>query len=274
MQPFNRGKHSLKNNKREELPRVDDVITTENEINRLLEKHLKEVGHKNKLSEIEFRDLCSLTLVHVSMFNKRRSSEVAKMTLKQYNQRINGSDGNLNKDLWKNLNEGEKTTAAGMTLINIVVTKNRKAVPVLLDEKMQSAVRRILKYRSDFVDEKNRYVFGIPNLNSTTFMSAHKELKKWIEIIQDKLKLEKPDLIVYGKLRKLFCSTLRYRGMDRNYDKILNVYLGHGEVVHNKDYIVQQAGDIIGIVPKLLLTYKNNRQSGCASKGNFVSLRF
>lgn len=256
---INKGIISMRNEKEVELPFMEDLIHLDQKIdqnvNELYEKFKTESRSETGLTRFTYVALTTACLVKLLSFNKRRSGELARMTINQFfEKRVQGFKKFNHRHVLAQLSKTEKALASTMTLVRIA-SKNTKAVPVLMDAKIETILRALIAARSRFVAEKNKYVFGIANSSSLSAYSGSKCLNRWVMYISKTAPFRNASLITAGRMRKAFSSAVQLMNVGKETNKLLYAYLGHTKAVHDQHYIIETPEMIMGTVGLLLSTF-------------------
>ena len=133
------------------LPLVEDVV----KLNRYVEGKMKNL----EASENSYRAFSQLCLAQVILFNRKRGGEAERMTVRQFNDAKIG--GNVDPVIMSTLTEFEKNLCKTHLRVEIVGKKGRK-VPVLLTDKMQRSIQKLLKMRANEEIHNSGLLFARP----------------------------------------------------------------------------------------------------------------
>ncbi|KAG5861496.1 hypothetical protein JTB14_022387 [Gonioctena quinquepunctata] len=146
-----------------------------------LHTYLKKNGRHqyNKLStgfNIDtWKELLSLTLISVQVFNRRRAGEIERARIVEFNNQTR-----IDKD-----NNGEVYNSYKKVAHHYIRFEIRgklgRGVPVLLSRELESYINLILKHRQDAgVSPDNPFIFGVPNENDDfCYLKATVLLRKY-----------------------------------------------------------------------------------------------
>lgn len=224
-------------NKPDVLPVAADVKKFNTYLNDEIQYHFAELELGIQSS---FRPLSELTLVSIILFNRRRSGEVQRITLKNYVDGMNASS--ICPEAENILSTTEKQILSSVKRIEIKGKKGRK-VPVLLREIHITAIDLLIAERENSgVDPGNQFLFGRNNYQSQSPISSCEQIKKYAQ----KANLEKPELIRSTKLRKQIATYSQLLNLNQQELEQLCTFMGHSINVHLDYYrlptdIVQMA---------------------------------
>lgn len=246
--------HSRKQSAEDLLPVTSDLV----KLNNFLDSEIRKA--KDNRSSLNYSNLASLTLARIIMFNKRRSGEIAKMTLTQYMSRPNWKNVGT-EELKNSLSPLENKIASTLTIVKIVGKRGR-FVPTLLTNDMKESLDLIISKRVQHgILSENPYVFAISNTKSS-HMRGHDCLKKWCTLAE----LHSPHLITSTKLRKYIATVCQIFNLQENEYDWLARHLGHDVRVHREFYRLQENAVELTKVSRLLLAVDQGEAHKFAGK--------
>lgn len=169
----------------QQLPTADALIKVNN--------YLKNVISSTERTSNNHRLIAECVLAKLLIYNKRRSSEVAKIRIEDWNGRGKWKDMAL-KDI-KNLDETEKIMVKDNDII-YVLGKCRKFVPVIFPSELQPAVK--------WLAEKSHNIYLFPN-KSQGYIRGHDALRH----VCLSAGVAEGDAITSTKSRKLLATILQ-----------------------------------------------------------------
>ena len=141
----------------------------------------------------DWRELAEVTLSRLLVFNARRGSEAADLTLDDFSHCISSVD----PALAATLTTVEQQLLQRLTVVNVIGKRNRP-VPVLMTEDMHKAVSALIDAREKCgVLSINQYIFAIPH-------SKHSRLDFFgtLRRVAHRAGLKKPHLLTTTRMRK------------------------------------------------------------------------
>ncbi|XP_063042777.1 uncharacterized protein LOC134437210 isoform X2 [Engraulis encrasicolus] len=177
-------------------------------------------------SSKNWRELASVTLAQLILFNRRREGEVSKMRLSAFNV----TDDPLHSDVAEALTALEKKLYSHFKRIEIRGKRGRK-VPLLLTPKMQQSMELLTKTRlSCGVLEENVFFFARPR--QETYLRGHACIHRFAR----ECKANHPERIQSTKLRKHIATLLKILNLNESEMDQVTEFLGHNLTVHRKFY--------------------------------------
>lgn len=148
---------------------------------------------KDNPDEFVWRELAEITLSRVLVFNARRGSEAAELTVHDYRNATNRVD----PALACNLTTVEKQLIQRLTVVNVTGKRDRP-VPILLTRDMNNALTALCESRSRCgIVEGNMFVFALPQSRK-----GHLNFFGTLRRVAARAKLVKPHLLTTTRLRK------------------------------------------------------------------------
>jgi hypothetical protein len=137
-----------------------------------------------------------------------------------------------------------------------IVGKNRRKVPVILTKDVKNAIIVLNSTRKEAeVSQYNKHVFAVNDGKSVNPLRGHDVLKSSCK----KVKLERPDLIRSGNLRKYVATVSQLVDMNESEMGWLANHLGHDIHVHKEYYRLPQSTLEMAVVGNLLMAVDEGR---------------
>lgn len=229
------------------LPLISDLNILKKEITTNIDCLVR----KKKINKDQFKRLILCTLSRLLLFNARRGSEPAAMTVEQY---LNGKNHKYkNQEEIDKLSDERERKLASTMLLTYVRGKRRKAVPVLISQEIKSALECIIKHRRTFSID-NDYIFSYSNNNSyvngwTALSNCVKECGK---------KIKEPKLITSTNIRKSLCTNVNMLDISESEMRWLGEHMGHSMDVQKRFYRQTDSTVELTKVAKLLIAADND----------------
>ncbi|XP_063902554.1 uncharacterized protein LOC135122286 isoform X2 [Zophobas morio] len=164
-------------------------------------------------------------LARVIVYNRRRVSEVASMSLELYNKKIE-----LDDEILQSLPMYQRELANKYKVMTLI-GKRLHILHVLLDENQCRYLDMFLQYRKEAgVPYSNNYLFGIPT--RAMFIDASVVLRDYSE----KCGAEEPHLLRSTYLRKQVATLSQLLTMNDNEIGQIAKLMGHSQKVHEQVY--------------------------------------
>ncbi|XP_064619453.1 uncharacterized protein LOC135482903 [Lineus longissimus] len=228
--------HALQNlkerryNATELLPVTSDVLVLKDHSARgllLLEKKLAD-----NPSPATWRRLSEAVFTSVTLFNKRRGGEVAKMHTSCFVKRPSWrADGN--EDILRSLSPLEKRLLKSLDMVHLPGERDRK-VPLLLEQEWVKPMQLLVEKRADCGVE-SEYYFGVPGRK--THLSPWKVLND--AAINADCKC--PDLISTTRLKKYTSTVTQVLGLKEGELEWLSNHMGHTVDIHRQSYRLHES---------------------------------
>ncbi|KAK2579998.1 hypothetical protein KPH14_010763 [Odynerus spinipes] len=181
----------------------------------------------NEFEYSAWKSLCEACLVQ--MFNRRRSGEIERLLISDYNNR-ESVDEHVNPDLYANLSEKSREYARKYVRLTIR-GKLGRTVPVLLDNILVQWIDTILKYRSDAgIKPNNEFVFGLPVCNklAKSYFRACPLIRKFSKECGATM----PTTLRSTTLRKHIATYTTMLNIKENQISDLANFMGHNKQIH------------------------------------------
>ena len=145
--------HERRWSKTEKLPKNDDIIRLQTELDRTMEEAKKSLQETPSFGN--YTRLAQSALTSLILFNRRRPGETERLTVNSYLEK----SCDVNEDITSHLSPLERELCKTMSHIK-VRGKRGRGVPMLLTQKMTEVLDLLVASRELVsIDRKNRYVF-------------------------------------------------------------------------------------------------------------------
>lgn len=253
-----------KKNKPQIIPLTRDL----QKLSQHVEERLKELSDElnSEFSEKIWFYLAKHLLVRVLLFNRRRSGEMSKILVEDFER----SETNMpiSDEAFKSLSESEKQLSQKLDLIEI--TGKSINVPVILTPSMKMHMNLLLNTRrSSNLNLANKYFFP-----STKDSSKHIRGSAVLRKIVNEAGLEKPEFVTGTTLRKYLAVACQILNLNENELDSVAKHMGHDLFVHRKYYRLQEGAIELAKVSKLLILMDNgNLHEQAGSNLNDLEVR-
>ncbi|XP_072027751.1 uncharacterized protein [Amphiura filiformis] len=228
---------------REKLPKTEDLQLLKAHKEKSLEAEMHML--KRYPSAAAWRALSKSVYVLITVFNKRRGGEVAKMQLSCFFDRDSAGGGHA--DILNCLSDLEKKLVNRFDVVRLPGKRNRP-VPLLLQKKWAEAMQLLVDKRNDCdIPITNTYFFATPN--RLTYINAWQTLHTAVV----NAGCSEPLKISTTTLRKYTATILQVLDLTKGEQEWLSNHLGHELEIHKEVYRLQEATIEAGKVSKLLL---------------------
>ncbi|XP_030840561.1 uncharacterized protein LOC100891548 [Strongylocentrotus purpuratus] len=202
-----------------------------------------------------WRSLSEATLTSILLFNRKRSGEVSKLKVKDFENRQNGQSSVID-----GLSEWEKALCKSMTRMEIV-GKRRRTVPVILTRDMVESMELLMKNRMEVgVPEDNKFFFAL--LHSQNHKRGSDTLREYA----NRCGATKSQLLRSTRLRKHIGTVSQIINLRDNELDILANFLGHDVRVHRQFYRLPEETVQLAKVSKILLNMDKGTTSHLAGR--------
>lgn len=212
-------------------------------MNSYLNKRAEEI--KKNWTEESYAEFAKICLAQVILFNRKRSGEAERMTVKGVHDSKRG--GHVDPVVKDTLSEFEKHLCKTHLRVEILGKKGRK-VPVLLTKAMQTNIELLLKKRSS----DSEYLFARAN-NSCSHYRGSDSIREFAS----KCGAKHADLITSTKLRKQLATLAQVLNLKENSQDILATFQGHDIRIHREFYRLPSDALELAKVSRLLHCINN-----------------
>lgn len=248
-----------KRNKKIELPSSDDIIALRNFLNRRRELYMQRL--KEKYSFHDWKELMSVILISLQLFNRRRAGEIERVKIEDFMryEKIRDDD-----EMLEHLSVEEKKRTKNYVRF-LIRGKLSRGVPVMVNKDNFIGIQMLLKFRKHTnISSKNPYLFGLPGRGDYNHLLATQLLHKYSNLCG----ASKPHTLRGTELRKHIatkCGTMNLENIDL---KDVADYLGHDEKIHLDHYRLPSATkDIVRMSNILEYAQGNIENNGNNSVG-------
>ena len=215
-----------KYNKPSRIPLAEDLKA----LSSYLKKRAKEITVLPEISQIEWRDLCEVTLAQIVLFNKRRAGEAERLEVRQYLDGLQNSK-TMQTEILESLSPLERKLAEVIDRVEIRGKRGRR-VAILLPQDLRNQLDILLRYRQDAaISTENIYIFARPN-DSQTPLRATDVLRKFSSACGAK----QPETLTSTGFRKHVATVSQMLNLKENELDVLAQFLGHDIRVHREFY--------------------------------------
>ncbi|XP_071491977.1 uncharacterized protein [Diadema antillarum] len=230
--------------KRETLPTTADLCKLKEFTEEAISKGKDQLlAHPCKKT---WRSLATALFVAVTLFNKRRGGENARLLLRSFRER-HTMDRVINEDLMDGLSPLEKKLARRFDCIDLPGKRNRK-VPLLIKGHWASAME-LLDCKREQCDVSPRNIFFFATPARLTHINAWQTLHDF----SLKAGCQSPSDISTTRLRKYTSTLLQILDLSDGELEWLSNHLGHELNIHKDVYRLHSPVIEVGKVAKLLL---------------------
>ncbi|XP_050398308.1 uncharacterized protein LOC126816141 isoform X3 [Patella vulgata] len=228
-----------KQNKMEILSITQDIVKLQKYVHEMMYLVVQTYNPKN-----DFKDLASITLSHLIMFNTTRSEDVSRMLISDFISRPDTTSTNC--DL---LSPTEKQLTERLCLVHIH-RKRGRSLPILIPPDAVNAIVLLVdadNRKNAEINPDNNFVFPISE-NSTDNINGHDALSSTV----DTADLKAPETIKSTLLRRFTAKVSQILIMNENEMDWLAVYLGCDRSVQQKFDKLRQDDVELAKVAKIL----------------------
>lgn len=241
-------------NKPDLIPLAKDVKEFNDYLNERIAECILEVENENLTC---YRELGSVTLCSVLVFNRRRSGETQRLSLQNFTDGMNSET--ICPEAEGCLSNIEKNILKSIKRIEIKGKRGRK-VPVLLRIKHITAINLLVKHRLEAgVAEGNEFIFARTNFQSVSPLDACQEMRE----NSKKALLSKPALLRSTKLRKQVATHSQLLSLDQTELEQLSQFMGHSLHIHMDYYRLPVDVVQIAKVSKILFAVESGKSVTC-----------
>ncbi|XP_066933576.1 uncharacterized protein [Clytia hemisphaerica] len=196
-----------------------------------------------------WRNLAEMVGTRLTMFNRRRASEVFQLMISRYNNREEYTKEHL-KDIEETLSPLERNLMKSMNLVHVSGKRGRQ-VPILFNQEEKTALDLLIKVRASVgISPDNIYILAAPTRNSKNHLRDNDFLRKIVAEIPN---LVEPNRIKSTDLRK-YCGTVsQIIDFNENGMRWLADHMGHNLDFHREFYRLRESTVELAKVSKLLM---------------------
>lgn len=199
--------YKRKINQTQLLPLTSDLVKLNKLLNDAIPRYQAELEKLPPTIE-NWQKLACYTLGRIILFNKRRSGEAAKMTIKNHISRPQWSE-QTTEETKKSLTPFERKLTETLVIVETEGKRGRK-VPVLLASDTKKSIDILIELREQCgIAKENPYIFALSR-NSLGHLRGHDCLAK----ICKEVDLENPQIITGTKLRKYIATVCQVGNSD------------------------------------------------------------
>ncbi|XP_071828561.1 uncharacterized protein [Apostichopus japonicus] len=229
------------------IPLTADTV----KLYQLLSCNIKETKEslKTEVTTSLWRELASLTLTQLIMFNRRRPGETQNLKLEDYKQQT-GQKKDFQDEIYDSLPVAQKIASKRLSLI-MTRGKRDRGVPVMLTPNMKDSIEILNNTRElAGVDPQNPYIFACPSGESLQPLRGYDCLHKYAQ----QCGAQNPERLTATNMRKHLATLSQILNLSESELEQLANHLGHNISVHKEYYRLPQDVIFLAKVSKLLLT--------------------
>lgn len=204
------------------------------------------IGLNNDGDTSEYIVLLETIFCRIILLNRRRPGELQRLRLDTYEKSENGNSNSGYEEFSEVVSPTEKILLSRFKRI-VIRGKRGRGVPVLFSPDTQNHIKVLLKYRKNFVSERNIFLFGNPQSNEP--ICGYKVLQKYAMACGAK----NPTAITATRLRKHLATLTQLFDMSENDLEQLASFMGHTIGVHRENYRLPDDVFQTAKISKLLL---------------------
>ncbi|XP_053733868.1 uncharacterized protein LOC128766343 [Synchiropus splendidus] len=234
-------------NKKDMIPLTQDVMELNSVLKAKIESAKKELLDGPNPSAYSTLSECLLSAI--TLFNRRRQCEVAKIPLFTYMNRVKQKP---NDDIMACLSKLEQSLSTELTRLVIRVKKAIK-VPVLLTKEMTKSVDFLVMHRNEDNDilDQNGYVFA--RQNSKSHLRGSDCLRKYAAVCGAK----RPEMLTSTHLRNHVATISQVINLKDNELQCLANFMGHDIHIHREYYRLTENTLELAKMSKLLMAIES-----------------
>ncbi|KAL3287145.1 hypothetical protein HHI36_001624 [Cryptolaemus montrouzieri] len=201
---------------------------------------------KSTFSVQVFKELMSILLVSLQIFNRRRAGEMERIKIDDFlkYEALEETD-----EMLENISEEEKR-------MEEIMGKLGRGVPVMIRKDNLESINLILEFREQMgVASTNPYLFGVPGSKTYSHLSATQLMNKYSNLCG----AIKPETLRGTKLRKHFATKCATMNLGNTEIKDIADYMGHDERIHVDHYRLPNATKDIMRISNILETASGNK---------------
>lgn len=241
-------------NKPNMLPLSEDVMKAQQYLNTKATDLMKKVEANPQATD--WGELSQLALAQVIMFNRRRSGEIERMSVVDFNKKSISH----NDDVVKSLTKWEQQLCQRLTRVEIRGKRGRK-VPVLLTGRILQTLDLLVQTRSKVgVLSSNSFLFARPAAQSG-YRGADC-LRKFALLSGAK----NPEHLTSTQLRKQVATMSQVLSLKGNELDVLAGFMGHDINIHREYYRLPESTLQTAKVSKILMLAENGNMGDFVGK--------
>lgn len=195
-----------------------------------------------------WRELASLTLTQIIMFNRRRPGETQQLTIEHFNLQT-GRKTDFHDEIYDSLPLPQKLASKRLSLI-MTRGKRDRGVPIILTPDMKESVELLNMTREVAgVNPDNPYIFACPSGQSLQPLRGYNCLRKYAQ----QCGAQNPERLTATNMRKHLATLSQIMNLSGSELEQLANHLGHDISVHQEYYRLPQDVLFLAKVSKLLL---------------------
>lgn len=209
----------------------------------------------NNKNEEAYNELLETVYCRVLLLNRKRPGELQRLLLHYYN--------NTENEKYEEFDEvvsiTEKVLLKSFKRL-VIRGKRGRGVPVLFSLDVQEHISILLKFRSNFVDHSNPFLFA--KANTSTPIYGYKTLQKYVQACGAK----NPKGITSTRLRKHLATLTQMFNMSEGDIEQLSTFMGHTTGIHKKSYRLPDDVYQTAKIAKILILMENGKAANFKGK--------
>lgn len=217
--------HRAKFNKPMYVPLAEEVALMNKYLQQEAKVYTRHIDAKKDV-ENSYSNLVEITLAQVILFNRKRSGEAQRMTLKDFKDGV--QNNNPDEDVKNSLSKFEQELCSSHTRIEIKGKRGRK-VAVLLTDSIQQNLNHIVNLRN-ILGINSIFMFMKPQ--SSNPVRGSDCLRKFARACG----VKSPERLTSTQLRKHLATMTQILGLSEGNQDIIAKFMGHDIRVHRNFY--------------------------------------
>lgn len=239
------------------LPLTADIKT----LTEYLRRHVKALSEqltRDNNDTDAYSGLRDCLLAQIVLFNRRRSGEVSRMMLNEYERAHTCSQADADE---YGLSMMEKALCKHFTRVEVTGKKPLRPVAMLLTKSVQEGLDLLVSCRAKVgITSSNNFMFA--RLNGKDPMLADRCLNR----LARECGAVRPETLVSTKLRKHVATMTQIVNLQDNELDVLADFLGHDVRVHREFYRMPREPVQLAKVSRLLMGLESGQVKECSGK--------
>lgn len=233
------------------IPLEEDIATVMEKIHKLEAKYAQRL--KRNRDGLNYENLCTVTISHIIMLDRKRAGDVAEAELSFY---VNRKNEEIPEKILETLTPQQRKSIGELDVFQIP-GKRTRSVPILLTKTMRENIDLIIACREDLnIPSSNRYLFARPNTEEPF------DGGKCLEKIKKYCNLKRPEMLTSTGMRHHIATMSQIHSKQNDqYTEHLAGFLGHDVTVHAKNYRLPMQVLQKAVVGTQLIEYENTIRS-------------
>lgn len=228
-------------------PSADDIKILNEFLKRHIVDSIKDLTKDPKKED--YVHLQKVVLCLIVVFNRKRAGEASRITTENYQKGFRANT--IQNSAEYGLTAFEKELIKTHQRIEIHGKWGRH-VPIILTKLMGEGLQTLLKFRSDFIDESNPYIFALQSS-----VDSHIRATDVLRVFSLECGAKYPSTLRSTKLRKHIATQSQVLNLAENEIDILAGFMGHSKEIHKRHYRLPSGVLQVAKVTKILLAMEN-----------------